>query len=188
VLYLDDYRREGWSHLVAHNEATLRRVAGELGLPDRWLREAGTPRVHYLVPERARGRLVDAGAVEIGARELGELVASRCAAAAAFPAPAAAAEPVYVDVPTPVGDPPAPRQRWNPTLGRHAWARLAEHWYLCLYCGVIKWKREGSGARWYMQWGYREWPADEWGSTRAGADFPRCPGPGQRVTRERLTP
>jgi murein DD-endopeptidase MepM/ murein hydrolase activator NlpD len=138
--------------------------------------------VHYLVPERARGLLVDAGAVEIDARELGELVQSRTAAAAAFPAPAQREpEPVYVDVPVYDGDPPLPRQRWNPTLGRHAWARLAEHWYRCLFCGVHKWKRPGTGAKWYAQWGYREWPADRWGTTRDGADFPRCPGPGRRV-------
>jgi hypothetical protein len=87
------------------------------------------------------------------------------------------------EVPTFAGDPPAPRQRWNAELGRHAWWHPCEHWYACLHCGVHKHKLPASGGRWYDEWGYPAWPAVEWGTTRGGEPFPRCPGPGQIVSR-----
>ncbi|MGC8463550.1 MAG: DUF4031 domain-containing protein [Acidimicrobiales bacterium] len=86
-MYLDDWRQSAtlgpvedrWSHLVADSHEELHAFAARLGMDRRWFQydPARPHRAHYDVPERARQRAEELGAVSVTWRELGAMLRRR---------------------------------------------------------------------------------------------------------------
>jgi Protein of unknown function (DUF4031) len=74
-----------WCHLSADTEAELHDFAARLGLKRAWFQHAGRPTFHYDLTAGKRAQAVAQGATQITYHQMGELAASRRAAA---PAPA----------------------------------------------------------------------------------------------------
>ncbi len=167
-------------YLTADTEAEAADLAGRLGLPGDRLRLAGTPRWHWLLTPADYAWALTEGAQEVGVDAFRRLVLLRRMDAAVAAAQAGEALPAGVIA----CGPPRRVARWNPTLRRHSWTWLREHWRECAWCGITTENRpvEHSGA-WYRVWRWPDStrPAGEWdGSTRdpgAGGKVPVCPGP-----------
>ena len=84
-VYVDSMRaplgRMVMCHMLADTSAELHAMADRIGVARRWCQHAGTPREHYDISLGKRALAVEAGAIEIGPRELGALLRKRRQAA-----------------------------------------------------------------------------------------------------------
>ncbi len=87
AVYLDDWRQpahlgpvdDRWSHLVADTDEELHEFASRMGMRREWFqhKENRPHQGHYDVPERARQRALDLGAVPVTWRQLGAMLRLR---------------------------------------------------------------------------------------------------------------
>ncbi len=87
AVYLDDWRQparlgpvdDRWSHLVADTDEELHAFAALLGMRREWFQhKEGRPhQAHYDVPDRARQRALDLGAVPVTWRQVGRMMRQR---------------------------------------------------------------------------------------------------------------
>lgn len=61
-------------HMLADTDEELHAMAQAIGMDRRRHQKAGTPHSHYDIPWDKRGLAIELGAVEIGRREVGELI------------------------------------------------------------------------------------------------------------------
>lgn len=82
--YVDDmksgYGRMVMCHMVADTEAELHTMADRIGVARRWHQKSGTPHSHYDICKSKRALAIEFGAIEIGRRELVEIVQRKRAA------------------------------------------------------------------------------------------------------------
>ena len=64
-------------HMIADSSEELLAMADRIGVARRWLQYAGTPREHFDIAMTKRSLAVEAGAVEITWRELGQMLKAR---------------------------------------------------------------------------------------------------------------
>lgn len=73
-VYVDDmeapYGRMVMCHMVADTHDELVEMADRIGVPRRWIQNAGTYREHFDVSKEKRALAVAAGAIEVSQREL----------------------------------------------------------------------------------------------------------------------
>lgn len=81
AVYVDDIR---WPfkgmvmcHMLADTSEELHAMADQIGLQRRWVQYAGTAKEHYDIPVSRRKLAVEAGAVEVKWRFMGELIRAR---------------------------------------------------------------------------------------------------------------
>tara|TARA_B100000287_G_scaffold237395_1_gene223361 strand:- start:2491 stop:2766 length:276 start_codon:yes stop_codon:yes gene_type:complete len=84
MVYVDDmkakYGRMVMFHMVADTESELHAMANRIGVARRWHQKSGTPHSHYDICKAKRALAVQFGAVEIGRRELVEIIQRKRAA------------------------------------------------------------------------------------------------------------
>lgn len=84
MVYVDDmkakYGRMVMFHMVADTESELHAMANRIGVARRWHQKIGTPHSHYDICKAKRALAVQFGAVEIGRRELVEIIQRKRAA------------------------------------------------------------------------------------------------------------
>lgn len=84
MVYVDDmkakYGRMVMFHMVADTESELHAMANRIGVARRWRQKSGTPHSHYDICKAKRALAVQFGAVEIGRRELVEIIQRKRAA------------------------------------------------------------------------------------------------------------
>lgn len=77
-VYVDDmkagYGRMVMCHMVADTEAELHTMANRIGVARRWHQKSGTPHSHYDICKSKRALAIEFGAIEIGRRELVEII------------------------------------------------------------------------------------------------------------------
>lgn len=87
MVYVDDMRapfgRMIMCHMVADTSEELNAMADTIGVARKWIQKPGTTREHYDVCLSARAKAVQAGAVEVTWRWVGERLLRREAEARA---------------------------------------------------------------------------------------------------------
>jgi len=80
-VYVDDtrlkFRGRTYCHMVADTSAELDAMAATIGLKNGWKQKAGTRLEHYDLSPAMRRRAVEAGAVEVGWREMAAITARK---------------------------------------------------------------------------------------------------------------
>lgn len=78
MVYVDDmqagYGRMVMCHMVADTDDELHTMADKIGVARRWHQKSGTPHSHYDICKAKRTLAVQFGAVEIGRRQLAEII------------------------------------------------------------------------------------------------------------------
>lgn len=78
TVYVDDMRapfgRMIMCHMLADSDDELHAMADKIGVSRRWHQKPGTSKSHYDIALSKRALAIKAGAVEIGPREVGELI------------------------------------------------------------------------------------------------------------------
>lgn len=81
AVYVDRMRashgRMVMCHMLADSRDELNAMADRIGVARRWLQHAGTYREHYDISLGARRRALAAGAIEVGWRDVAELLRRR---------------------------------------------------------------------------------------------------------------
>lgn len=81
TVYVDDmearFGRMIMCHMVANTDAELHAMADKIGIARRWHQKAGTPHSHYDICKSKRGKAIAAGAIQIGRRELVDLIKAK---------------------------------------------------------------------------------------------------------------
>ena len=81
TVYVDDarhpYGRMRMCHMVADTSEELLAMAGAIGVARRWLQHPGTEREHFDICQAKRRLALQAGAVSITQRELGQRLLDR---------------------------------------------------------------------------------------------------------------
>lgn len=84
MVYVDDmqagYGRMVMCHMVADTDDELHTMADRIGVARRWHQKNGTPHSHYDICKAKRALAVEFGAVQIGRRELAEIIQRKRAA------------------------------------------------------------------------------------------------------------
>lgn len=84
AVYVDDmqagFGRMVMCHMVADTDDELHAMADQIGVARRWHQKAGTPHSHYDICKSKRAAALKLGAVEIGKRELVEIIKTKRAA------------------------------------------------------------------------------------------------------------
>jgi hypothetical protein len=87
AVYVDDmeagFGRMVMCHMVADTDDELHAMADQIGMARKWHQKAGTPHSHYDICKSKRAKAVALGALEIGRRELVEVIQAKRAAAQA---------------------------------------------------------------------------------------------------------
>lgn len=80
-VYVDDMKasfgRMKMCHMMADTTEELLAMADEIGVAHRWLQKAGTPHEHFDIAMTKRRLAVQAGAIEVTWREIGEMIRAR---------------------------------------------------------------------------------------------------------------
>ncbi len=86
-VYVDNmrakYGRMVMFHMVADTTDELLAMADKIGVARRWLQHPGTPKEHFDIALGKRELAVKAGAIEIGNKQLTEIIRGKRLAAAA---------------------------------------------------------------------------------------------------------
>lgn len=81
AVYVDDMRapfgRMIMSHMIADTRPELLAMADRIGVPLKWLQDAGTYREHFDICRKKRARAVYFGAIEITQRDLARRIHAR---------------------------------------------------------------------------------------------------------------
>lgn len=84
AVYVDDmqarYGRMVMCHMLADTDDELLTMADRIGVARRWHQKNGTPHSHYDICKAKRALAVEFGAVQIGRRELAEIIQRKRAA------------------------------------------------------------------------------------------------------------
>ena len=84
TVYVDDMRatfgRMVMCHMIADSTEELLAMADAIGVPRRWIQNAGTIREHFDVCKAKRAAAIARGAIQITFRELAEKTRARKAA------------------------------------------------------------------------------------------------------------
>lgn len=84
AVYVDDmhagYGRMVMCHMLADTDDELHTMADRIGVARRWHQKNGTPHSHYDICKAKRALAVEFGAVQIGRRELAEIIQRKRAA------------------------------------------------------------------------------------------------------------
>jgi hypothetical protein len=78
AVYVDDmqagYGRMVMCHMLADTDDELHTMADRIGVARRWHQKNGTPHSHYDICKAKRALAVEFGAIEIGRREIAEII------------------------------------------------------------------------------------------------------------------
>lgn len=71
------YRGMLMSHLIADTPAELRAMARRIGVAERWVQFAGTPKEHLDICASRREKVIAAGAIPVSTRDIVRRIAAR---------------------------------------------------------------------------------------------------------------
>ncbi len=169
TIYVDNYQRPGrcgerevfWSHVIADTDAELVEFGMRAGLEPMCDQAGCTVKIaHFDVIEAIRQELLGTDTAQyIAYAQFGEMAKQRAAGGRRA-------------------------AKYNPVLQRHSWTKLREHHYRCDFCEILYVNTHDTGRRdWWRVW---RWPDGREGTTQGLVPFPKCPGPSQQTTGQKV--